>query len=437
MPGRRLAVARAGRVGFVVSAVLLIGAWIGHGWLVYSTSGLFVELGEDFGYFFALVHAVWTPGPNGLYDRASLDAFHNALAVYARQPVPGGQTPYPPIFAWLISPFMLVAPPLGFLGWTILNLVASCLLGWRVAALFAPASRSWVWLLVVASLPAGLSLMLGQPMGLLGWAFAEFYISARADRQLRAGLWLGCLLFKPQYLFLLLPLLAWKRQWVTLAGVSLGALVMVVGSILVAGVPATLDYPGSILAEGASFNGLSTSETPYNMINWRALVLHVPSLADDPQGLALTVLLSLMTILGAAMALRGPWVPSAPLFPVRIVVVIVATLLASYHSHLPGMLLLAMPAGAVLATVPLPRGTGLLVAAAVLATSLRYILVGTGISIAGTLMLLGILIAALVLIQSWRGYWTRPTVSRSTSRDSGTAPAEVYAHEEAPQQATL
>ncbi len=49
------------------------------------------------------------------------------------------------------------------------------------------------------------------------------------------------------------------------------------------------------------------------------------------------------------LAWRGAWAPRERLFPVKLSVALVGTLLASYHSHLHGAVLLAAPLAAVLA----------------------------------------------------------------------------------------
>ena len=50
-----------------------------------------------------------------------------------------------------------------------------------------------------------------------------------------AGVLLAVLLFKPQYLLLMLLVLLWKRRWNAFAGFIAGGLVILAASVLVAG----------------------------------------------------------------------------------------------------------------------------------------------------------------------------------------------------------
>jgi len=249
----------------------------------------------------------------------------------------------------------------------------------------------------------------------LALAFGEFYLSLRAGRDRRAGLWLACLLIKPQYLFFLLPLLVWKRRWNVLAGVDLGGLVIVVGSLLVAGPSAVLDYPRAILAEGSDFNGWSTYEFVPNMVNWRALFLRSPNGLDQTANLLLIFGLSLLTVTCAALTWRGRWAPRGTgprgtAFPAQVLVAVVATLLASYHSHMHGLLFIAMPLGAVLAapTSGLFKNRSMLVAAryltaaCVLALTLRYTLTGSESAAPAAVALIVALLGMIVLLRSGR-----------------------------------
>jgi hypothetical protein len=128
---------------------------------------------------------------------------------------------------------------LGFVLWTGVNLLGALVLAWRIAQLFPGAERLWVALLLFTSFPVVVTLFAGQPI-LLACAVAECYLSLRAGRDFRAGLWLSCLVLKPQYGFLIGPLLIWKRRWSAVAGALVGAAAVMVGSALARGLPALL-----------------------------------------------------------------------------------------------------------------------------------------------------------------------------------------------------
>lgn len=121
-----------------------------------------------------------------------------------------------------------------------MSALAALHLARRVTGLFPQQDRPWVALLFLSSLPVAYTLFFGQPMLLLACAVAEGYLAFRAGREFRGGLWVACLLFKPQYGLLFAPLLIWKRRWAAVAGAAAGVLAIVIGSILVAGMPALL-----------------------------------------------------------------------------------------------------------------------------------------------------------------------------------------------------
>ena len=78
------------------------------------------------------------------------------------------------------------------------------------------------------------------------------------------------------------------------------------------------------------------------MINWRALVLALAPRISDARGIALTLLLGVVTVACVALVWRGPWAPKERLFSARLSLLILATLLVNYHSHAYGALLLAV-----------------------------------------------------------------------------------------------
>jgi len=335
---------------FVLGAVLVL--WIIRIWLMVAQYGLFTAVGFDFGMYLAQVGALRSGDPVGLYQLDILDRYHQTLAVYGG---PGGSVlqsapvPYPPLFAWLLLPLALVPPLVAFLIWTGLNLLALFALAWRIAPLVPSSIRPWLPVLLLVFPGILPSLILGQPMLLLALATAELYLSLRAGRDVRAGLWLACLFFKPQYGILVGLLLLWKRRGGAVAGAILGGLVVLIGSLLVAGLPALLAYPGS-LADTAAFRNDVTN--PIDMINWRSLVLVAQTLMPgigDELALGLVLVLGVLTVCLLGLIWRGPWNTHDRLWPARMAALWMATLVANYHSHIYGLALLGLPMAAALA----------------------------------------------------------------------------------------
>src|SRR5262249_5192275 len=70
---------------------LLVGAawialWGRFLWSTYLTHGLFNWIGVDFGYFYGQAHAFWSEHRQGIYDRVTVDAYHDQLALFTRLP---------------------------------------------------------------------------------------------------------------------------------------------------------------------------------------------------------------------------------------------------------------------------------------------------------------------------------------------------------------
>src|SRR5579859_164833 len=342
---------------FVLGAVLML--WIVRIWLMITQSGLFTAVGYDFGLYLAQVAALQSGDPTNIYRLDVLNAYQQALAAYAPPGtfVPPALVPYPPLFAWLLQPLTLVPPPVAFLIWTGLNLAAMVALVWRIRPLVPDWIRPWLLGLVVVFPGVIPSLVLGQPMLLLALATAEFYVSLRAGRELRAGLWLACLFFKPQYGLLVGLLLVWKARWSAVTGALLGGLVVLIGSAVVAGVPAVLAYPHS-LVDTASFRADITN--PLDMVNWRSLVVLaqtlIPSIGDR-LALGLILVPSAVSVGVLGLIWRGPWNVRERLWPARMAALWMATLIVSYHSHLHGLTLLVLPLTAALATPGLSSRT--------------------------------------------------------------------------------
>jgi hypothetical protein len=206
-----------------VTAQLLV--WLHSGWIMIRQNGVFLGVGYDYGLYYAQTMALSAGQAADMYRLDVIDRFHQILAAYTSYPemhLPYGPVPYPPLFAWLFTPFTGPTAQVGFALWTALNLVALGHLAWRAARQFPDHRRLVAAGLVLVSPGVQQSLYLGQPMILLGCAMGACYLALRAGQDFRAGLWLACLLLKPHYGLLMVrccsgsgggaPLPAWS--WV-------------------------------------------------------------------------------------------------------------------------------------------------------------------------------------------------------------------------------
>ena len=316
--------------------------------------GLFRWIGVDFGFYLEQVGEFVHGTVGGLYSLAAEAPFRSALAAWSSTPnvaLPVGPTPYPSIFAWLLQPLGGLSPALAFAIWTGLNLVAALVLAWRAATFFPPERRLLVGILALVPTAVILSIWFGQAQLLLSIAVGEAFVAFTRGRDRLGGLWLGLLIFKPQYLLLMLPILLWKRRWGAIAGFAIASMVIVGASAVVAGPSSVGGWAGS-LVESATASGGSVlaAVAPEAMVNWRSLVGAVPVELSATVSLAIIVALSAATVGAVLYAWRGRWDPGSERFAGQMTLLVAGTVLAAYHSHVHGVSMIVVPLAAFLAS---------------------------------------------------------------------------------------
>ena len=114
----------------------------------------------------------------------------------------------------------------------------------------------------VFSLEAGTGILLGQSDGLMLLAATLAIEALDRRRPVIAGLLLVPLLLKPQLVWLVPPVLVVARQWRMLAALAAGALVVLVGSVAVAGPGHLLDAVGLVTAPTYAHLDLQSNSIP-------------------------------------------------------------------------------------------------------------------------------------------------------------------------------
>lgn len=309
----------------------------------YQTQGLFRWWAIDYGRYWAQAYLFWNGNRTDIYNTPALHKAIEALLPYTAKPLhpfSTGPVAYPPLFAWLMWPFMQVSPQTGYVLWTAASGAAALYLAWRAASFFPKQRRPLVTMLLLISFPFVFTLFVGQPMIYLGIAAGEAYLALRSGRDLRAGFWISALIFKPQYGVLIALLLLWKRRWKAVMGAALGVSLVIALSLILVGPDVLLTYRFAL----SDMADPTIEGATRQMINWRA----IGSLAQYYLGVsggaaaAFTALASIITVVIAAFVWRGPW-DTGPHFGVRYLVLIMATLLAMFHSHGYGAILLTVP----------------------------------------------------------------------------------------------
>jgi hypothetical protein len=268
--------------------------------------------------------------------------------------------------------------------------------------------------------PLVLGLLLGQVEGLLLYALYRAYRAFVRERDFTAGLWIGLLCLKPQYALFLALVLALKRRWLAVAGVLAVAGAIAALSLVAIGWDGIQQYR-AMLVEATAFRPGAAAHAPGDMVSWRGLLYNVLPDTAQTQGLALTLLLSGVTVLALPVIWRGAWQPRDRRFAPRLLGTILVTMLASFHNHLHGAALVALPAMAVAA-----QGGGaalrILLLLGLYLPSAAYLLTG---DVALVAQLLITLMAATLLV----------VVGQETLPQERRAPADVVPVDAAPRDA--
>jgi Glycosyltransferase family 87 len=330
-------------IGFCVVSVAFYFARL---WTIYAAGELFHRLGFDWSLFYAQAITLRLGAAAQMYDLAALDKwlkwFQQYYSPSAKVPF-ALQAPYPPWFAAIFEIFTLPPAPVAFALWTVLSVACGCLLAIRIRTFF-PELHWWSAIAIVfAAYSVAWGLFLGQVGMLIAVAVSEMFISFRARRDLRAGLWLSVLMLKPQYALVFGLLLVWKWRARAIVGALIGSAVFVLVGVIGAGVGAFVQF-AAVLGQSADFR--NEQANPWGMINWRALVLYVfPDIRSD-QGAALVTALSAATIAVVLYFWRDRWDPQSSKFAPRFAVLAFAAVITSYHSHPHGAPLLFVPVAA-------------------------------------------------------------------------------------------
>lgn len=200
---------------------------------------------------------------HALYDLdAQLQEQHKLEAEgYLRLP-PGWKLEYPypytPFIAVLWSPLVALSPLDQMALWDLLNLAAMVVGLWYLltALPLPPFTRAALLLAALTCLPFIVNLQQGQTSGLTMLAFGMGIRLLREGRDLPAGLILGLLAFKVQWLPVLGLVLLWKQRWRVIAGMvstGFGLLVVTALTMGVTWVPGYLQVLWRVPQGGAEF----------------------------------------------------------------------------------------------------------------------------------------------------------------------------------------
>ncbi len=257
----------------------------------------------------------------------------------------------PPALALLFLPLTWLPIFWGYMAWTAFSLLVTVL-----AVALPLRGRTGRWKLVIVLLTfAGVvdNLLWSQIAGPLLLAVSLGLLALASRRPILGGALLGILWLKPQYAVVFAFVFLVKGRWRELVGMAVAGLAVVVVSLVMVGPAGILSYLELLNRIGEFTPPPESLVKPYAMINWRAMLVNLWPGVPDSVGAALMMGLAAVTILVSLLAWRGEWDPLSPRFPRQMLVVVLATLIASPHSHFHGTVLLLAPLAMALAR-PLP-----------------------------------------------------------------------------------
>jgi hypothetical protein len=228
--------------------------------------------------------------------------------------------------------------------WDLLNLAAFVAGLWLLlAALPIPGIVRLLLLLgAITSLPFVVNLEQGQSSGITMLAFGAGIALMKRERDLPAGLALGLLVIKVQWLPLLLLVLLWKRRWQALLGAALTAVGLTAVVSLIIG---TSWIPGyiEVFGQAQQWSRALLLDPHYSHSLGGGLVA---LLGPGAEGIVRT-LNPLFMLLAAVLVLytwRGPWQPRSAAWDGAMALTFLATILTSLHVNTHDLCLLVIPA---------------------------------------------------------------------------------------------
>jgi hypothetical protein len=144
--------------------------------------------------------------------------------------------PYAPFIAVLMSPLSDIAPTVAWAVWDLTNLAGMALGLWYLLSSLSLSKNARLVLMLggLTSLPFVVNLEQGQSSGVVMLSLGLGIGLLKKGKDLPAGLALGLLALKVQWLPFILLVLAWKRRWRALAGMAAtaGMLLLITGSVM-------------------------------------------------------------------------------------------------------------------------------------------------------------------------------------------------------------
>ena len=310
-----------------------------HLFLAWKISKLIPKGYPDFTIFYSAGKIIGEGKSAQLYDERTQYETQRSFAPDVKNRLSALPYNHPPFEALLFVPFTKIPYFPAYLIWNLINLLIlaylSSLLRPYVAVLHS-ISNLRALLMSLAFFPIFMTLVKGQDSIVLLLLFAAVYICLKKNEDFRAGCFLALGLFRFQFIFLVLLWLLWRRRIQACFGFGLVAIGLGLLSVATVGLKATLYYPFYV----------------WQMENRGAGVAIVPVEMPNLHGLFTTVLenltgnttIGILVLLGSLGLIFLSTRKLQPLnFELEFSLVIIITVLVSYHSYDHDLSLLILP----------------------------------------------------------------------------------------------
>jgi arabinofuranan 3-O-arabinosyltransferase len=319
-----------------IYAVFFATAFRAGGWII-DNAGL--PIYTDFAVWWAGGIQALHGSPAAVYDPTEFYRIQAALfrlgeAVYLN-------CPYPPTFFLVLAPLALMPYRYAFITWDVVTLLGC------VAVVYMIVRRLPAIALVLASPFTAWNFIAAQN-GLLTASLLGLSLLLLERQPVLAGIFIGCLTYKPQYGILFPVALVASHQWRAVVSAGVAAALLAAASIALFGVDAWAAFPGGLVAQGK----LSLAAGPGS--DWSYLQT-VYGLIRSLHGSArLAWLVQGFTTLATAVIVWIVW-RSRVTYPLKAAILSASALLATPYAFAYDVAAIVVPA-AFLATDQLRRG---------------------------------------------------------------------------------
>ncbi len=248
--------------------------------------------------------------------------------------------PYLPFFLVTFQLFSLIDLPFSYLTWSVLNIIVfSLYLKFFYKEIHAETIKSQLLLIMMLSLPVFLNLYYGQLNIWLGICTGEFIRAIFYKKPVKAGIWLGGLLLKPQLLIFLLPFLLLKRELKVIAGFLISSIGIGLISWVLIGREGFLDLFGLIVSSSQG----GAASNPQAMMNFRMVGTFVEYFVNETFGKILVAVCSAITALVFFLSFSRQQKLDKSSIGFTSLGVMAATCAVTWHAHIHMSIVLIPP----------------------------------------------------------------------------------------------